>query len=184
MKKVFVIDWVLVPLFAVSGFTDFGLHIAGHGDSHALWHNWAVAHIVSSLLFTVFVLWHVKMHWGWYKGLFRTGPGRRRKSPGCERSGPGITGRARSRRSRVTVAVSVLFAAVALTGYVLLAVSGAGSGIGLWHYRIGVVAAVLFCGHILKRTPVLRKSLSGSGRQASGEVRRTGWRVRRTMSVH
>lgn len=184
MKKVFVIDWVLVPLFAVSGFTGFGLHIAGHGDSHALWHNWDVAHIVSSLLFTVFVLWHVKMHWGWYKGLFRTGPGRRRKSPGCERSGPGITGRARSRRSRVTVAVSVLFAAVALTGYVLLAVSGAGSGIGLWHYRIGIAAAVLFCGHILKRTPVLRKSLSGSGRQASGEVRRTGWRVRRTMSVH
>lgn len=184
MKKVFVIDWVLVPLFAVSVFTGFGLHIAGHGDSHALWHNWDVAHIVSSLLFTVFVLWHVKMHWGWYKGLFRTGPGRRRKSPGCERSGPGITGRARSRRSRVTVAVSVLFAAVALTGYVLLAVSGAGSGIGLWHYRIGIVAAVLFCGHILKRTPVLRKSLSGSGRQASGEVRRTGWRVRRTMSVH
>lgn len=184
MKKVFVIDWVLVPLFAVSGFTGFGLHIAGHGDSHALWHNWAVAHIVSSLLFTVFVLWHVKMHWGWYKGLFRTGPGRRRKSPGCERSGPGITGRARSRRSRVTVAVSVLFAAVALTGYVLLAVSGAGSGIGLWHYRIGIVAAVLFCGHILKRTPVLRKSLSGSGRQASGEVRRACRRVRRTMSVH
>ncbi len=109
MKKVFVIDLVLVPLFAASVFTGFGLHIAGHGDSHALWHNWDVAHIVSSLLFTVFVL---------------------------------------------------------------------------WHYRIGIVAAVLFCGHILKRTPVLRKSLSGSGRQASGEVRRTGWRVRRTMSVH
>lgn len=181
MKKVFVIDWVLVPLFAASVFTGFGLHIAGHGASHALWHNWAVAHIVSSLLFTVFVLWHVKMHWGWYKGLFRTGPGHRRKSPGRERSGSGITGRARSRRSRVTVAVSVLFAAVALTGYVLLAVSGAGSGIGLWHYRIGIAAAVLFCGHILKRASVLRKSLSGSGRQTSGKVRRAGWRVRRTV---
>lgn len=178
MKKVFVIDWVLVPLFAASVFTGFGLHIAGHGDSHGVWHNWAVAHVVSSLLFTVFVLWHVRMHWNWYKGLFRTGPGRRRKSPGCERSGPGI------RRSRVTVAVSVLFAAVALTGYVLLAVSGAGSGIGLWHYRIGIAAAVLFCGHILKRTSVLRKSLSGSGRQTSGKVRRADWRVRRTMSVH
>ena len=181
MKKVFVIDWVLVPLFAASVFTGFGLHIAGHGASHALWHNWAVAHIVSSLLFTVFVLWHVKMHWGWYKGLFRTGPGHRRKSPGRERSGSGITGRARSRRSRVTVAVSVLFAAVALTGYVLLAVSGAGSGIGLWHYRIGIAAAVLFCGHILKRTPVLRKSLSGFGRQTSGKVRQADGRVRRTV---
>ena len=149
MKKVFVIDLVLVPLFAVSGFTGFGLHIAGHGDSHALWHNWAVAHVVSSLLFTVFVLWHVRMHWNWYKGLFRTGPGRRLESPGRERSGPGITGRTRSRRSRVTVAVSVLFAAVALTGYVLLAVSRA-----------------------------------GSGRQASGKVRRACRRVRRTMSVH
>lgn len=63
MKKVFVIDWVLVPLFAASVFTGFGLHIAGQGDSHGVWHNWAVAHIVSCLLFTVFVLWHVKMHW-------------------------------------------------------------------------------------------------------------------------
>lgn len=43
MKKVFVIDWVLVPLFAASVFTGFGLHIAGHGDSHDVWHNWAVA---------------------------------------------------------------------------------------------------------------------------------------------
>lgn len=97
-------------------------------------------------------------------------------------SGGGTGGR--YLRSRVTVAVSVLFAAVALTGYVLLAVSGAGSGIGLWHYRIGIVAAALFCGHILKRAQALRKSLSGSGRQASGKVRRACRRVRRTMSVH
>lgn len=99
MKAIFVIDWVLIPTFILSAFTGIGLHIAGHGSSHEVWHNWAVAHILFSLLFTVVVVGHIKTYWGWYKSLIRNG---------------------RGRKSRVTVMVSVLFVIVALTGYILL----------------------------------------------------------------
>ena len=37
MKKVFVVYWVLVPLFAVSVFTGFGLHIAGQCRYTKIW---------------------------------------------------------------------------------------------------------------------------------------------------
>lgn len=104
--------------------------------SHEVWHDWAATHILSCLLFTAFVIAHVKTHWAWYKSLLRNGLGK---------------------KSRVTVIVSVLFVLVFLTGCVLLGVEGPGSGIGLWHYRVGLLSIVLFGGHIIKRIPVLRK---------------------------
>ena len=111
------------------------MHIAGHGNNHEVWHNWAVAHILSSLLFTTLVMAHIKTHWAWYKSLFRNGLGR---------------------KSHVTVIVSILFMLVALTGCVLLGVEGANSGIGLWHYRIGLLSVALFGGHILyKETRIM-----------------------------
>ena len=70
---------------------------------------------------------HIKTHWAWYTSLFRNGLGR---------------------KSHVTVIVSILFMLVALTGCVLLGVEGANSGIGLWHYRIGLLSVALFGGHI------------------------------------
>ena len=42
-------------LFLSAVFTGTGLHIAGHGNSHELWHTWASAHIVASVLFTVLI---------------------------------------------------------------------------------------------------------------------------------
>ena len=42
MKKVFVIDWILIVVFIVSAISGIGLHIAGHGNSHEVWHNWGV----------------------------------------------------------------------------------------------------------------------------------------------
>ena len=50
MKKIFIIDWVLIPAFILSAAAGIGLHNAGHGNNHEVWHNWAVAHILSSLL--------------------------------------------------------------------------------------------------------------------------------------
>lgn len=136
MKKTFIIDWALIPVFILSAATGIGLHIAGHWGSHEVWHDLAATHILSCLLFTAFVIAHVKTHWAWYKSLLRNGLGK---------------------KSRVTVIVSVLFVLVFLTGCVLLGVEGPGSGIGLWHYRVGLLSIVLFGGHIIKRIPVLRK---------------------------
>lgn len=51
MKKIFVIDWILVFVFVLSAFSGIGLHIAGHDNSHEVWHNWAVFHILIAFLF-------------------------------------------------------------------------------------------------------------------------------------
>lgn len=40
MKKIFVIDWILVFVFVLSAFSGIGLHIAGHGNSHEVSHKW------------------------------------------------------------------------------------------------------------------------------------------------
>ena len=55
MKRIFVIDWILIVVFIVSAISGVGLHIAGHGNSHEVWHNWAVVHVLGSILFLVVI---------------------------------------------------------------------------------------------------------------------------------
>lgn len=83
-------------------------------------------------------IFHITTHWGWYKGVIRNGLGK---------------------NSKITVALSVVFFLVSVTGIILLGVNGANSYIGLLHYKIGIVTIVLCVGHILKRIPLLHKSL-------------------------
>ena len=45
MKRIFVIDWILIVVFIMSAISGFGLHVAGHGGTHEVWHNWAVFHV-------------------------------------------------------------------------------------------------------------------------------------------
>lgn len=98
MKKIFIIDWALIPAFVLSAYTGIELHLASGAD-HDLWHNWAVAHIVTSLLFLIGGILHVQMHWGWYKGIAQKGLGK---------------------RSRVTLALSLAFAFVVASGLILV----------------------------------------------------------------
>ena len=138
MKKIFVIDWILVFVFVLSAFSGIGLHIAGHGNSHEVWHNWAVFHVLGSFLFLITVIFHITTHRGWYKGIIKNGLGK---------------------KSKITVVLSVVFFLVSVTGIILLGVDGANSYIGLLHYKIGIVTIVLCIGHLLKRISLLRKSL-------------------------
>lgn len=138
MKKIFVIDWSLVFVFVLSAFSGIGLHIAGHGINHELWHNWAVFHVLTSFLFFVISIFHITTHWGWYKGIIKNGLGK---------------------KSKITVVLSVVFFLVSVTGIILLGVDGANSYIGLLHHKIGIVTIVLCIGHLLKRISLLRKSL-------------------------
>lgn len=138
MKKIFVIDWSLVFVFVLSAFSGIGLHIAGHGINHELWHNWAVFHVLTSFLFFVISIFHITTHWGWYKGIIKNGLGK---------------------KSKITVVLSVVFFLVSVTGIILLGVDGANSYIGLLHYKIGIVTIVLCIGHLLKQISLLRKSL-------------------------
>ena len=130
MKKIFVIDWILFFAFILSAFSGIELHIAGHGSEHEIWHNWAVFHVLASLLFLIFAIRHIVTHRGWYKGIIRNGIGR---------------------KSKVTVILSAVFVLVSITGIALLGIDGANSLMGQWHYRIGIATIILSVGHVLKR---------------------------------
>ena len=95
-------------------------------------------HVLSSVLFLVAIIFHVTTHWGWYKGIIKNGIGR---------------------KGKVTAVLSIVFLLLSVTGIVLLGVSGANSPLGLWHYKIGIITTVIALGHIIRRLPVLRKSL-------------------------
>lgn len=139
MKRIFVIDWILIFVFILSDTSGFGLHRAGHGSSHELWHNWAVFHTLGSVSFLVAIIFHVTTHWGWYKGIIKNGIGR---------------------KSKITALLSIVFLLLSVTGIVLLGVTGANSPLGLWHYKMGVIMTVIAIGHIIKQIPALRKSLN------------------------
>lgn len=138
MKRIFIIDWALIPLFILTEYTGIELHNAGHGNIHEIWYNWAVFHVVMSLLFLLAVIFHIITHWNWYKGIVCKGMGR---------------------NSKVTLCLSIMFILAAITGIALLNIDGANSPIGIWHYKIGIIASVLSVGHILKRISFLHKSL-------------------------
>lgn len=138
MKRIFVIDWILMPLFILTTYTGIELHAVGHSNSHEIWHNWAVFHVIASLLFLVVVIFHIITHWNWYKGIISRGIGK---------------------KSKVTLWLSAIFTFVAITGVILLNVEGANTTIGLWHYKIGVLTSVFSIGHIIRRFSILRKSL-------------------------
>jgi hypothetical protein len=139
MKRIFVIDWILIVVFIVSAISGFGLHVAGHGSSHEIWHNWAVFHVLGSILFLIAAILHVATHLEWYKGIIKKGIGR---------------------KSKVTAILSVIFLLLSVTGLALLGINGANSLLGLWHYKIGVITIVVALGHVIKRLPVFRKSLN------------------------
>ena len=138
MKRIFIIDWTLIPLFILTAYTGIELHIAGHGNNHEIWHNRAVFHVAASLLLVVGVIFHIITHWSWYKGIVSRGMGK---------------------KSKVTLCLSVTFILVVIMGITLLNADGANSLIGLWHYKVGILTGVLSISHILKRISILHKSL-------------------------
>lgn len=121
----------LLPLvFIASALSGIGLHIAGHGTNHEVWHNWAVAHVITSLLFLISGFSHMKAHYAWYKSLFQNGIGK---------------------KSRITFVLSGIYTLTTVSGIMLLGVEGANSAIGLWHYRVGLLLIVFSIIHIGKR---------------------------------
>ena len=139
MKKIFVIDWTLIPLLVLSAASGIGLHIAGHGTEHEVWHNWAVAHVIASVFLLAATIMHIAKHWDWYKGLIKHGIGN---------------------KSLATVVLSAVFLFVVATGIALLGwIEGVNSDTGLWHYVAGIAFTIVATGHIIKRIPILRKSI-------------------------
>lgn len=131
MKTSLTIERLLPLLFVASAISEIGLHIAGHGTSHEVWHNWAVAHVLLSLLWLISVACHIKRHRHWYKSI--VSKGMRKKSP-------------------LTLVLSAAFLTVTVTGIVLMTcVDGANSAVGQWHYKIGILLTILCIIHVCNR---------------------------------
>lgn len=136
-----VTDWALLPLFAAVVASGVGLHLAGHGAEHDVWHVWAVVHTVAGGLFFAMGAVHIGLHKAWYAGLVR----------------------GQKSRSRVTLLLSALSVVVVATGLALLFwIDGANSPTGLWHYRAGL--AMVLCG-IIHAATRLSRLVRSSGRR-------------------
>lgn len=136
-KGIFATDIALIPCALATIISGFLLHKAGHFDSHDVWHNWAVAHIVCSVLMLALVVVHIYAHWSWCKSLLKG------KTKG---------------KSLLTMLLSVLFLAVVVTGVVMLFMTfEPNTGIGLWHYVVGALLSVVAVAHIVLRWKVLQK---------------------------
>ena len=138
-KRLFLTDLLLLIAFVPSSATGFILHWAGHQDSHELWHNWAVAHVITTLLLTILVAIHIYGHWGWYKSLLKNGT---------------------KNKSRVTIILSALMLIVIITGIIVLFKhQGTNSNLGIRHYILGIILSIVAIGHFIKRRKVLFKGL-------------------------
>lgn len=134
-----IADFALIPIFLASAATGIGLHVSGHGSPHEVWENWAMAHVISSVLFLGFGIYHVCNHWAWYKSLFSKGLGN---------------------KSMVTLLLTVVFLLLFVSGVVLLAViDSPNSTVGHLHYLFGLVIIILSLWHIIKRLPLLKKMI-------------------------
>jgi len=132
MKISFYLERWLPLSFVISAVTGIGLHLVGHGTSYGVWHNWATAHVISSAFLLVPVAFHIKRHRHWYKTIVSRGIGR---------------------KSRITLALSVVLLIVVITGIVLIACGETDSIVGLWHYWLGLVLIVCSIIHIAMRKP-------------------------------
>ena len=140
MKRIATKYVGLLLTFVASAVTGIGLHIAGHGAGHEEWHNWAVAHVLSSLCWLISGAIHIKRHRAWYRAIASKGIGH---------------------KSRTTILLSALFLFVTVTGLiVIIGIDGANSALGRWHYISGLILILLSLIHIISRKRTLQKNLN------------------------
>ncbi|MBB4034704.1 hypothetical protein GGR21_000591 [Dysgonomonas hofstadii] len=138
-KPIFIVDLILIPVFALVIYSGLKLHVAGHISGHDTWTHWTHFHVITAILSLLFGGLHVKAHWGWYKSLIKNGIGK---------------------KSKITTILSVLFLIEIITGVILVFfIEGGNSSAGIWHYRLGLVMIVFVLIHIITRFSLMMKGL-------------------------
>ena len=139
ISRIFKTDAALVPTFIALVVTGIGIHIASENSNHASWHTWSAAHVIIGLAFLILIYFHIRQHIGWYKTLLR--------------------GSAKGRRG-ATIVLTVVMLLETLSGIALIGfVDGEGSGLGHFHWVVGLILAIIGTGHFIKRFGRLRKGL-------------------------
>lgn len=59
IKNIKTVETLLPLLLLATIVTGIKLHVAGHRDGQEAQHAWLVAHVVSTIIFTFFTLWHI-----------------------------------------------------------------------------------------------------------------------------
>ena len=59
VKSKITVESLLPLLLLATIVTGIKLHVAGHGDEQVGWHAWLVAHVVLTIIFAVFTIWHI-----------------------------------------------------------------------------------------------------------------------------
>ncbi len=119
-----------LPLFfAATAVSGFALHVTGYGSDVEVWHDWLIIHVIMSMLFAAGVVFHIQPRLAWYRTLCRKGI---------------------NRKNIVTFFISFISLTVVVSGLVLLAVEGADTPVGLWHYKAGLLLILFSCLHIFR----------------------------------
>ena len=58
-----LVSTILIDLFIASVISGFRPHVTGRGNSHEIWHNLAMFHVLGSVLFPVAIIFHMATHW-------------------------------------------------------------------------------------------------------------------------
>lgn len=143
-KNIFIIDLLLIPVFAIIVYSGLALHIAGHPQEyiHEQWHNWSIVHVIATIVSLVFWYLHIKAHWTWYTKIFK---------------------KTKRKKSKITIIISLLFGVELITGIVLiLIIDGPNSGIGLFHYVMGLTMSLFLLLHTIGRFNIMMKGLGWS----------------------
>lgn len=136
----------LLVLFVITLVSGVVLHLKSHGIIVEPRKVIKIVHWVSGFLMTAFVLWHGKQFWRAFVSQL--------KQP---------------RLSGINTAILIGFVVfVALTGLVKLVSPVKIHGLGLWHYWLGMIMAVVAIFHLFKGFPMLIKMIkSGSRKKAA-----------------
>ena len=113
------------------------LHASGHAGNHSVWELLAVVHSVVSIAFLVLIVMHLKQHKGWLSSF-------RNKM------------RIRTSQGLMFVILSLLSILTICSGLLLLGIFSDHSPVGLWHYRMGIIFAVLAVAHVARRYKAIK----------------------------
>ena len=132
IKSLVLIDIALIPIFIGVIITGFGLHdVVHHQASTNL--MWKPLHILFAALSLIVSIVHIHQHWGWYRGI--------------------ING-TKTKKCRVTTALTVLFILTTLSGLLIYIIPT----VGVKHYILGLALMLLAFLHIAKRFKWLIKN--------------------------
>lgn len=133
MKKKYIIDLTLIPIYILVLYTGLSTHLASKGEVVAGigYCSWSLYHLTASCIGVILTIIHITQHWQWYKNLFA------RKS---------------QNKSIYSIILSLIVVVMIATGIIILITDNHfGYMVGLIHNKLGLIMAVLILIHVFGR---------------------------------